>query len=1217
MIEYMKDFVRSILKKIIESLQLYDYKLTALKNENLPYNTLSPIKTVDIENGYKKALDWAFSNRKKLDIKNIALTGPYGSGKSSILKTYVANYKKNDLQFLNISLATFTEEGSKVLDNKDDLRLVELSILQQIFYHEENKKIPDSRFRKIKSFSKIKLSTTTCLIFLSFLAVIHFTNLNLVDKLFIPKFNLDFSNIIHYGALLFIAISGWLIMYKSIRTISNIKINKLSIKDSEIGFAENKNKSILNHHLEEILYFFEVTNYNVIILEDLDRFKQTEIFTKLREINILINNSKKVKNVVVFLYAIRDDMFCEENERTKFFDFIIPVIPIINSSNSSQKLLEKQALYNYNISEDLMDSISLFIDDMRLLNNIFNEFYLYQQKLNGNLNQNKLLAIIVYKNIFPTDFTLLSNNEGMLFASLNDKQKYIIKQNEELDIQISELKSRIQNLENLIIIDVRELRFIYLAHYISTISNFNTFHVNGLDISIIEMVKEQNFDFLINNKVVFRNAYYNRLESLIQFSEIEKRVNTNYKYIERQKQIEDFHTAKTEVLKKEIQELESNKSRNRNQKVSELLKKGNIDIGISNPKQKGLVEILLRDAFIEEDYLDYLSIFYPGSITKEDHQFLINVKSKLYTGFDFKLYKIEKLIPKINQSEFDKEYALNFSLLDFVLDKSAYKNIRDLIFKKLIDESTISIKFIDSYIDISLNISIFINQLINTWISIWSFVDTKSNFTIEQKEKYFKLIFEYSDVTDIKRLYNDIFFQKTLLQNNNFLIIITDQNKIKEIIKSLNIKFTNLDINDIPSEFINLIYTENHYVLSINMIKTILRLNSKYNENEFYSKNYSAILNSNCKSLIDYINSNLPEYIENVYLKLDLNVNDNEITMTKLLNQQSLSFETKIQIIKKVIIQIEFLSTIEELEIKKVLFKESKIAPTWQNILNQYQSEENIISKTIIKFLEINSNTLSKHKISMDFNGTKEYYDFIKNLITNEDLNNETYNILLNSIPYRFSILKFESLSENKVFLLIHKNILVFDVNNYNLLKNNFHELHIKFLELNISDFITVIANYELNNKDVLLLLKSSIISIEEKNVIIEKIDEALFASEKDSIKLIGLLILKQNNFRVSNSILKLIVVNNELSVEQRIKIFNWKQSQIDNLYLETFLNTLGNPYSEITSKGKNPLIPNNNQNLKMAEIINDKDYISSFTIENKGSNDIRISTYRKLKDSN
>mgnify|MGYP006882914808 CR=1 FL=1 len=98
-----------------------------------------------------------------------------------------------------------------------------------------------------------------------------------------------------------------------------------------------KDKSIFNKYLDEILYFFEVNNYNIVIFEDLDRFKNPEIFVKLRELNFLINNYEKVDRKVVFIYAIKDDVFLSK-ERTKFFYFIIPVIPYLNSTNSYEIL---------------------------------------------------------------------------------------------------------------------------------------------------------------------------------------------------------------------------------------------------------------------------------------------------------------------------------------------------------------------------------------------------------------------------------------------------------------------------------------------------------------------------------------------------------------------------------------------------------------------------------------------------------------------------------------------------------------------------------------------------------------------------------------------------------------------------------------------------------------------------------------------------------------
>lgn len=88
------------------------------------------------------------------------------------------------------------------------------------------------------------------------------------------------------------------------------------------------------------MYLIKETKYRIVFFEDLDRLEDPSIFIHLRELNTLLNNYDGIKGRIVFVYAIRDDIFTD-TDRTKFFEFIIPVIPIINSTNSGEIFLQK------------------------------------------------------------------------------------------------------------------------------------------------------------------------------------------------------------------------------------------------------------------------------------------------------------------------------------------------------------------------------------------------------------------------------------------------------------------------------------------------------------------------------------------------------------------------------------------------------------------------------------------------------------------------------------------------------------------------------------------------------------------------------------------------------------------------------------------------------------------------------------------------------------
>lgn len=1237
----MKKKLLKLIDKIIEGLESIRFRyFKSEDNENVAYSSLSPIDNGDENGVYSKALLWALNNRKKEDIKNIALTGSYGAGKSSILKTFQKNYKGNDLKFLNISLATFKDEeprfnekGEEIkLDKTELLQRIETSILEQIFYHEEDNKIPDSRFKKIKSYSPKKLYLLSIGYLLLILAIYNYLHPNFIQSIFKDFiFSNKVFDIIHYSGTLIIALGLFFIIFKSVRIISAVTVNKLKIQNAEIGVGENLNKSILNHHIDEILYFFSVRPYNVVIIEDLDRFRETEIFTKLREVNLLLNNSEKTKRKeIVFVYAVRDDMFTDK-ERTKFFDFIIPVIPVINSSNSSEILLKKKNEFKYKLSDNLIEDISFFIDDMRLLHNISNEFYLYSKKLNETLNQDKLFAIITYKNIYPNDFMKLSYNEGDLYTIFNSKAIFIKNSVSEIDTEIEQYKDQIKEYESLFISNIQDLRLLYVVRIIETLPGFKSFVINNNILSIDEVVETANFEYLKTNNFLYEqirfNEYYGRtdtrnLNSNTKFSKIEKLIDQNKSYLEKEKEITDVKNGKITSLKNKIQELEKQKQKTRISKIAELLRSDQLpEIELSENLNKNLITILLRNGYIAEDYIDYISLFHEESITRSDYQFHISIKNAIKQPFDYKLSKIEKLVLKINPLDFQTEYILNYDILDYLLSHSnKYDSQLESIFNKLKDESKTSIEFIKGYFEASQKLDEFTKMLCNKWSNIWGFIESNPDFSEDLKNAILKSIIEYGDVKAIVEISKQSSLTKLILSDPLFLNITENHDKLKKIIGELKISFSKIDFESSSDEMLSFIYKGNYYQLNIEMVASIIKKFGEFNQVEFDNSNYFAIKTSKADQLIQYVEANIDDYIENVYLKVSTNVNEKEEYLIALLNNENIEINNKESVILQIETKITKLSTIEDSGLYSILLENNKLFPSWENLLFDYNNQiieegeqeetESEISESSIGFINLiqNAEELSKVKIPKEVNSTNVYGKFWKKLLQKDEIEDQSYDLIIKSSPWWYSDLNFEEISDNKIKSLINSNCINPTIESFNSLKEKSDGLNIYLLEKRKSDYFKILDQLTFDSDDLELILKSSILNNSDKLKLLNNCSEETIITNSN-IKLLSSILIADNSFVVSDNVLNSILVNNQVPVKERIRLFVKNSSKYDLSFIESFLTNLGGNYAWITDTSSKARIPQDHDNWELLSVLANKRYISSFS---EKDSDFRVNHKRK-----
>lgn len=252
------------------------------------YNTLTArvIDNPTMEE-YFTALNYSLS---KDDVKNIAVTGPYGAGKSTVIYSYLKNRYAG--KFINVSLASF--EMAEKMDSEKSNQQIELSILQQILYKENSDALPDSRIDRIlnrnsKHIWKIFMAVL-CMIIPAGLSLSLIFAKKISEFLSIPSGAVSFLSEYYYlnipAIIILSATSLYFISGGASRAgffDKKIKLSKIAFLSGEVEGKEADKSSLLNNCLDEIVYFFsKIKGYRVVVFEDLDRLKNPEIFIKLR-----------------------------------------------------------------------------------------------------------------------------------------------------------------------------------------------------------------------------------------------------------------------------------------------------------------------------------------------------------------------------------------------------------------------------------------------------------------------------------------------------------------------------------------------------------------------------------------------------------------------------------------------------------------------------------------------------------------------------------------------------------------------------------------------------------------------------------------------------------------------------------------------------------------------------------------------------------------------
>lgn len=942
-----KDKIHKAYRKIIRRIAINcSRKINRWKLEETDERQISLLSPIDDFNRHKEYIIRLKNAIDQPNVFNIALTGSYGAGKSSILKTFKAYYP--EYHYVNVSLASFVEvnmpESDSTPKGKDDSfeEQLEYSILQQLFYHVKATNIPESRFGRIERTSSRKriLMAVSILVFVV-------ANLFLFCQVQVNKYFLIPAEVLKSSSLFGISISVFVIgicviLFKLILFIKKISIKNLTLDKATLEFEEKKNVSIMNRYLDEILYLFQEKKYNVVIFEDIDRFENTHIFTKLRELNLILNQSEEIGRRIVFLYALKDDIFANAEERTKFFDYIVPVIPFVNVSNSGD--LFRRKIANLHIPEaevrsSFITDISAFVNDMRVLTNVVNEFDLYRNLLDKKLNKEKLLAMILYKNLYPTDFSLLHQNKGVVYQTFVSAETLRNEIQEDDRKRIDDIDSEIQDITEESLKSIEELRAVIVGKFLKLWPGSGwEIYCDGNKIDISSLYSEKNILHILEGDIFFRNTYYSYDVKHLTADEIKSSLGESYNYSKRKELIQSIADDKIEDLREERKVFVDALSATKKITLLDIAKSDrnifeHVDTIKGHEEKYKVLKYLLEKGYIDEKYFFYISIFQEGRLTPSDQEFLLSIKFNAPKEFDYKLQEIPSLIQNLSIVDYDHKGILNKDLLEFCLlheDEYEYEIKCDAILKQMVVH--------EQYIDLLYKfmqegdcVPTFIKRLAHIDKNVWKSLDMDKKHTNKDKDRVISTLFKYADINDIRSVDTSYPFNTYINDNNNYsdLFEDIDQVRARELLDLLDLNVQSLIDDSNAADTYSYIYDNNMYALTLDNIKVIFKHNELPVDN-LDSAIYTSIEETELNELQDYVHQELPAIVENLMLAPS-NTNESSDSIVSLMNKDIQASDI-IKLINHNVTLWDDCEGITDKDIVSTLFVGNKIKMTFENV---------------------------------------------------------------------------------------------------------------------------------------------------------------------------------------------------------------------------------------------------------------------------------------------
>ena len=726
------------------------------------------------------------------------------------------------------------------------------------------------------------------------------------------------------------------------------------------------------------------------------------------------------------------------------------------------------------------------------MKNIYNEFVVYYNRLNiTELDCNKMLAIVAYKNLFPRDFADLQLNQGFVYALFNKKDEFIKSEITEIEKAIEGKQNRITLSQNEHLVSMRELNVAFADKYLRNYS-WSQYNDSNLSDFVMNYLRGDNKSEYMFRKQVLEDKLHEKCDELNQ--EI---INLEQKIIEiKNRQLHQI------ITRDNIDTIFSITSTNEIGKVTEFNE-------IKSSEYFDLLKYLIRNGYIDETYADYMTYFYENSLSRIDKTFLRSVTDKKAKEYTYKLKNPKLVVSRLRLVDFDQEETLNFDLLTYLLQTSRIDYI-----ERLIDQlkGTKNFKFIGSYFDTTIELSAYIKHLNMGWPEVFSTALSERLLTENQIRRYSIASLYYSN-DDIIELVNKENCLCDYISNARDYLAIDNPNidRLIHCFTLLGVCFIGFDYTELNKELFQAVYERSLYEINAENLQLIQKeiLGAK-DADDFFHKNYTILCLHPDSAITQYVNQNINKYFRVVLQISDGNIHDDENVAIAVFNNANLTTDYK-------------QSYISALRTTITSIKEIADSSLWSSLLDadivQY-SEYNIMDCfNTVKLNESVISYINRYDIDLDFSKTEYDEDAKEKLFDSvvicNGIDNSKYRQILVSLKFSYDAFDIADISDDKITILIDTNIIRMTADNLKYIRENYHNQIFYYIRKSIEKYIDIVDETLFSREELLEILTWDI-SDKLKIRLLELSDEEISIIGKNYSPAVCLHILN-NNFAKSD----------------------------------------------------------------------------------------------------